>query len=139
MDDVDLTRRLQDARPPLPRRGEPLSPDAVDTLRRIVDSTPRTAVSTRSKTPVYFALVAAVAVILTVALTVVVSIQPSPGYAVATPPVAAADADRWHIARAAHGTEHATRARPELPDDRIPVLGGSAWSSTKTARSGRSP
>lgn len=86
MNDFELARRLKDARPKLPRRGDELSLTAEATLREIKTGTRRTYVPRRSALHMT-AAVAAAAVLLAVTIGMLVIVRPAAVYATATPPL----------------------------------------------------
>ncbi|SFR91593.1 hypothetical protein SAMN05428970_3817 [Agromyces sp. CF514] len=85
MNDFELSRRLSDARPDLPRRGDDLSPSAETRLRRITTSLP--AARPRRRSPIFLSVAAAVALLLAVAIGMLVIARPATVYAAATPPL----------------------------------------------------
>ena len=85
MNDIDLKRRLRDARPDLPERGAPLTETAESTMRQIMASDklePR-----RRRPAIYLSVAAALAVFLVVAVGTFFATRPAPVYAAATPPL----------------------------------------------------
>ena len=84
MDEFELTRRLEQARPALPRRGDPLTPAATSTMQHIM--TGRVQPRRPRRSPIYLSVAAALAVLLTVAVGMLTA-RPAPVYATATPPL----------------------------------------------------
>lgn len=86
MDEFELTRRLEQARPALPRRGDPLTPAATSTMQHIM--TGRVQPRRPRRSPIYLSVAAALAVLLAVAVGMLTA-RPAPVYATATPPLLA--------------------------------------------------
>jgi hypothetical protein len=78
----ELTRRLDAARPALPRRGDPLAAATEERMRGIVH-----AAEPRSRRPLYFSVAAAVVVFLAATIGFVALGKPSASFAAATPPL----------------------------------------------------
>jgi hypothetical protein len=85
MDDLELSRRLRNARPRLPERGDPLSVTAEATLSQILED--QTVPARRRRSPISLSVAAAIAVLLVMAIGFVYTMRPAPVYAVATPPL----------------------------------------------------
>ncbi|WP_395245553.1 hypothetical protein ACGGZK_06990 [Agromyces sp. MMS24-K17] len=84
MDELELSRRLREARPDLPERGDALNAAAEVTLRQITATPVPVA---RRRQPIYLSVAAAVAVIMAVTVGVFVSVRPAAVYAAVTPPL----------------------------------------------------
>jgi len=85
VNDFELTRRLDGARPNLPRRGDALPPAAETALHEIV--TGSRVAPLRRRTPVFLSVAAAVAVLLALTIGMLVVSRPPTVYAAATPPL----------------------------------------------------
>lgn len=83
MDYLELTRRLRNARPDLPERGDPLGVAAEKVMQRITAE----GAPSRWRSPTYLSIAAAAAVALAVTFGLFAAVRPAPVYAAVTPPL----------------------------------------------------